>query len=171
MEIYTIGHSNHTIERFVEMLIDNSIKALVDVRSAPYSQYTPHFNKAPLEKSLEAHGIAYAFAGEYLGGRPKDPTCYRGGVVPSGDIKGNYLQAVDYEEVAKRDWYQRGIARLIEIAQEQRTAIMCSEEDPAHCHRQHLIANTLIVMGVAVKHIRANGLEDATALPKQMSLF
>lgn len=171
IDIYTIGHSNHTLERFIELLIDNGIRTLVDVRSAPYSQYTPHFNKAALEKALVAQGISYVFAGEYLGGRPKDPTCYRGGVMPSGDVKGNYLQAVDYSEVGKRPWYQRGIARLIEIAQEQRTAIMCSEEDPAHCHRQHLIANTLIEMGVAVKHIRASGIEDATEQPKQMSLF
>lgn len=134
MEIYTIGHSNLAIERFVEMLIDNSIQTLVDVRSAPYTQYTPHFNRESLAKSLEAQGITYAFAGEYLGGRPKDPTCYRGRVMPSGDVKGNYLEAVDYGEVMKRPWYQKGIARLKDIAQERRTAIMCSEEDPSHCH-------------------------------------
>src|SRR4051794_40364669 len=111
MEIYTIGHSNLAIERFVEMLVDNGIQTLVDVRSAPYTQYTPHFNREALAKTLETHGIVYAFAGEYLGGRPKDPTCYRGGVMPSGDVKGNYLEAVDYSEVMKRPWYQKGIAR------------------------------------------------------------
>src|SRR5215210_6277837 len=110
MDVYTIGHSNLSLERFLDMLIDNGVRALVDVRSAPYSQYTPHFNKDALAKALETYGIAYAFAGEYLGGRPKDPTCYRGGVVPSGNVKGNYLEAVDYGEVAKRPWYQRGIA-------------------------------------------------------------
>ncbi len=171
MEIYTIGHSNLTIERFVEMLLDNGVRALVDVRSAPYSQYTPHFNRDALAKTLEAHDITYAFAGEYLGGRPKDPTCYRGGVVPSGHTRGNYLEAVDYAEVAKRPWYKKGIARLIEIAEERRTAIMCSEEDPAHCHRQHLITHTLIEMSVTVRHIRSHGLEEATEQPKQMSLF
>ena len=91
--------------------------------------------------------------------------------MPSGDVKGNYLEAVDYGEVMKRPWYQKGIARLTEIAQERRTAIMCSEEDPSHCHRQHLIAQTLIGMGITVRHIRANGLEEATEQPKQMSLF
>ena len=145
MEIYTIGHSNLAIERFVEMLVDNGIQTLIDVRSAPYTQYTPHFNREALAKTLETHGIVYAFAGEYLGGRPKDPTCYRGGVMPSGDVKGNYLEAVDYSEVMKRPWYQKGIARLTDIAQERRTAIMCSEEDPSHCHRQHLIAQILSV--------------------------
>lgn len=171
MEIYTLGHSNLTIERFVEMLVDNGIRALVDVRSAPYSQYTPHFNRDALAKTLEAYGISYAFAGEYLGGRPKDPTCYRGEVVPDGSIKGNYLEAVDYEEVAKRPWYKKGIARLIEIAETRPTAIMCSEEDPAHCHRQHLITHTLLEMGAVVRHIRSSGIEEATEQPKQMSLF
>ncbi len=171
MEIYTIGHSNLPIERFVEMLVDNGVRTLLDVRSAPYTQYTPHFNREALARTLEAHGIAYAFAGEYLGGRPKDPTCYRGGVVPDGSVKGNYLEAVDYGEVMKRPWFQKGIARLVEIAQEQRTAIMCSEEDPSQCHRQHLVAQTLLGMGIAVRHIRSRGVEDAVTQPSQMSLF
>lgn len=171
MEIYTIGHSNLAIERFIEMLADNGIKTLVDVRSSPYTQYTPHFNREVLSKSLEIEDITYTFAGEYLGGRPKDPTCYRGGVMPSGEIKGNYLEAVDYAEVMKRPWFQKGIARLVQLAGESRTAIMCSEEDPSRCHRQHLIAQTLIDMGHTVHHIRANGLEVAKEQPKQMSLF
>ena len=171
MEIYTVGHSNLSMERFLEMLVDNGIRAIVDVRSAPYSQFTPHFNRDAVARSLETHGITYAFAGEFLGGRPKDPTCYRGGVVPDPNVKGKYLEAVDYAEVATRPWYKKGISRLLEIAEERRTAIMCSEEDPAQCHRQHLITHTLLGMGLAVRHIRSQGLEEAIEQPKQLSLF
>ncbi len=71
----------------------------------------------------------------------------------------------------KRPWFQKGIARLVAIAHTGRAAIMCSEEDPSHCHRQHLIAQTLLGMGIAVRHIRSRGVEDATEQPKQMSLF
>ena len=78
--------------------------------------------------------IAYGYGGEYLGGRPNDPTCYFTGQVPDG--KANYLELVDYAEVARRDWYLRAIDRLIQCAEQDTTAILCSEEDPARCHRE-----------------------------------
>ena len=81
MTIYTIGHSNHEWRDFLVLLHQYGIEMLVDVRSAPYSRYSPQFNRELLAPSLEAEGIGYAFAGEYLGGRPKDPDCYREGVV------------------------------------------------------------------------------------------
>lgn len=153
----------------IALLRQHQVEVLVDVRSAPYSQYTPHFNRKALSGTLKEMGIDYAFAGEYLGGRPKDPTCYKNGELPPP--KADYLKLVDYAEVATRPWFKRGIARLLEIATERRTTIMCSEEDPADCHRHHLIAQTLLDMGVQVWHIRREGnLEDANR-PKQMSLF
>ena len=169
LQIYTIGHSNLSAEEFVARLEEYGVRALVDVRSSPYSQYSPHFNRETLQATLEALGIRYAFAGEYLGGRPKDPALYRGGAMPSG--KGNYLEAVDYEKVAQQPFYKKGLDRLLEIAAEGRTAIMCSEEDPSHCHRQHLITPTLLEKNIEVLHIRADRLEQAEAQPRQMSLF
>ena len=169
LQIYTVGHSNQEASELVELLLKHGIKIVVDVRSSPYSQYTPQFNRETLGQTLEDCGIDYAFAGEYLGGRPKDPTCYKNGELPPP--KADYLKLVDYGEVAKRPWYKKGIARLLEIAGERRTAILCSEEDPNECHRHHLIAQTLLSMGVGVWHIRRGGdLEDADK-PKQMSLF
>ncbi len=128
---------------------------LVDVRSMPYSQFTPQFNKETWVAILRQAGIAYTFAGEYLGGRPKDPVCYRNGVLPEG--KADYLSLVDYARVEQQPWYQKGVRRLVAIASEQRTAIMCSEEDPQECHRHHLIAQTLIGMGIPVYHLRHTG--------------
>jgi uncharacterized protein (DUF488 family) len=168
--IYTIGHSNMPFAALLALLQRHQIAVLVDVRSAPYSQYTPQFNREVLAQDLNAAGIDYRFAGAYLGGRPTDPTCYKTGVVPEGDA--DFLKIVDYAEVAKRDWYRRGLDRLIAIARAQRTAIMCSEEDPAHCHRQHLIAQTLLARQIAVWHIRATGdLEAARNETQQMRLF
>jgi len=169
LQIFTIGHSNMEAADLVGLLKRHGIEALVDVRSAPYSQYTPQFNREALSVTLKERGIDYAFAGEYLGGRPKDPTCYKNGELPPP--KAEYLKLVDYPEVAKRPWYRRGIARLLEIAGERPTAILCSEEDPGECHRHHLIAQTLMEKGVQVWHIRREGaLEDADR-PRQMSLF
>jgi hypothetical protein len=115
---------------------------------------------------LKTAGIEYRFAGNVLGGRPTDPTCYKNGELP-GD-KANFLDLVDYDEVVKRDWYRAGIARLMEMAVNARTAIMCSEEDPARCHRHHLIAQSLLDAGVSVEHVRKDGrVEPAERLPPQ----
>lgn len=174
-ELYTIGHSTLTVDDFLRLLKENYIQVLVDVRSQPYSRFNPQFNRESLKHAMAYAGIEYIFAGEHLGGRPSDPTCYKDGVVP--DSKANYLKLVDYVEVMKREWYQRGIERLLQIASERLTVIMCSEDDPMQCHRHHLIAQTLLKRGDTVWHIRSDGrVEEAKLLPekfvsKQLSLF
>jgi len=157
MRLFTIGHSNHSLEQFIRLLEDNGIMVLVDVRTAPYSRYNPQFNKEQLENALRLHDIEYAYAGKFLGGRPSDPNCYKGHTLPEEGA--DYLHEVDYPEVMKRSWFVQGINRLLELADEQTTAIMCSEEDPAECHRHHLIANYLINEHpeADVRHIRGDG--------------
>lgn len=173
LTIYTIGHSNVAADTLIELLERYRIAVIVDVRSVPYSQYTPQFNREALIVSLRESGIEYRFAEEYLGGRPKDTTCYRSDASPKS--RSDYLKLVDYEEVAKRPWYQHGINRLMHIAASQRTAIMCSEENPEDCHRHHLIAQTLISRGLPVIHIRHRGaIEEAKSITQsdqQLSLF
>ncbi len=168
--VYTIGHSNVEAGKIIELLVANRIETVVDVRSVPYSQYTPQFNRELLELMLKQTGIAYKYAGETLGGRPKDPTCYRSDSAPKS--RGAYLKQVDYGAVMDRPWYQKGVARLIELAGKQRTAIMCSEEDPDDCHRHHLIAQTLLQQGIPVYHIRhAGAVEEAQLIHRQLSLL
>ena len=160
MKLFTVGHSNHSFSEFVELLESNGILALVDVRTAPVSRYNPQFNQENLEHDLPEHGIEYAFAGQYLGGRPSDPACYKSRRLPAEGAEGiDYLHEVDYSEVMKRTWFIKGIERLLEMADEQTTAIMCSEEDPAQCHRHHLIAKYLMDEhpDVKVMHIRGDG--------------
>ncbi len=167
LTIYTIGHSSVSSQDLISTLVEHQIILVVDVRSMPYSQHTPQFNRETLEAALRRAGIGYRFAGDYLGGRPTDPTCYKSGVVPDG--KADYLHVVDYDEVAKRPWFLKGIARLEQLAREGRVAVMCSEEDPRLCHRQHLIARYLVSTGARVLHIRHRSrpgkLEDSADLP------
>jgi uncharacterized protein (DUF488 family) len=153
--VYTIGHSNHAADHFLELLTRHQIRAVVDVRTSPYSRYTPHFNRAALPPLLDQHGIEYVFAGDVLGGRPADPAYYKAGVVPDG--KGNYLKLVDYPVIARQEWFGRGIQRLLDIAQTRPTAVMCSEEDPHRCHRHHLIEGALREHGASMLHIRKDG--------------
>jgi uncharacterized protein (DUF488 family) len=173
LTIYTIGHGNAPAESIVALLRQHQISQLVDVRSMPYSQYNPQFNRELFRKTLENAGIQYIFAGKQLGGRPEDRTVYKAEEMPDGDTeRERFLNLVDYDEVARRSWYLEGIDRLIEIAGQARTAIMCSEEDPRMCHRSRLITPTLLGLNVAVLHIRKSGeVEQAVVEPKQLSLF
>lgn len=136
LTLYTIGHSNHPLDDFLGLLKQHAITDLVDIRSAPQSRFSPHFNKKRLESTLPEHGMTYHFRGEALGGRPKDPSVYV-------DDK------VDFGLVMQQEWYQAGIQDLLALlrqveAQAGRMAIMCSEGDPDQCHRHHLIARSLL---------------------------
>ena len=157
MVIYSIGHSNHKAEKFLKLLQANYINLLVDVRSAPYSRYCPQFNKNDIQNYLKENEIQYLFAGDFLGGRPKDPSCYKGHIVLENG--GDYLHEVNYQEVMKKDWFVKGIDRLIKLASENTIAIMCSEENPEECHRHHLISKFIMEKHpeVEVHHIRGDG--------------
>jgi uncharacterized protein (DUF488 family) len=154
LTLYTIGHSNLSPDDFLALLRQHQITVLVDVRSAPYSRYVPHFNKNQLQAFLQAHDIAYRFAGEFLGGQPKDETAYKAQTAPeSGTQHEKYRKLVDYEAVMQRDWYQRGIERLLDVVRETTAgyvAIMCSEGNPLDCHRHHLIARSLLDPAIRV---------------------
>lgn len=154
-EIFTVGHSNVSPLQIIKLLQDNHIDILVDVRSSPYSKYASQFNKSNIEDLLKKNGIDYRFAGDYLGGRPTDPTCYKNGVIPEGQA--DYLHLVDYPAVMTRDFFQKGIQGVLSLAQKGRVCLMCSEEDPAQCHRHHLIGRYLTEQGVDVFHIRWDG--------------
>ncbi len=144
--IYTIGHSNHEITKLLELLESHEIDLLVDIRSAPSSKYAPQFNQQSLKKSLKEVGIQYKYLGSSLGGRPEDKDVLNS----EGKIIREYIE--------QKDWYQKGIHELIETAMTgKRIALMCSEENPAHCHRGYIVSNTLIERGIQILHIRENG--------------
>ena len=143
--IWTIGHSSMSIERFLELLCAHEIELLVDVRTAPYSRHWPQFSRDTLARSAQADGIEYLFLGRELGGKPEDPAL-RG---PHG--------LPDYDAIAATPLYQEGIKRLTSLAGKRRTAFMCSEGNPAQCHRERLVARTLRAQGWQVRHILTDG--------------
>jgi uncharacterized protein (DUF488 family) len=157
--IYTIGHSNVPASRIVTLLQEHQIQAVVDVRSSPYSRFSPQFNKKVLSETLPAAGIEYQFAGDQLGGRPQDPTCYSGGLLPQN--KADYARLLDHGAVTTKPFFLAGIQHLLELAATRRTAILCSEADPDKCHRNHLIGKYLEGQGVEVVHIRIPGNQPA----------
>jgi uncharacterized protein (DUF488 family) len=169
MILYTIGHSNLTAQEFLDLLRRHGVVALVDVRSAPYSRYVPHFSKEPLEALLRVSGIDYRYAGEWLGGQPKDQSVYKQEALPDdGTKRQQYRKLVDYLAVMQRDWYQKAIFRLLDIVREAEgrgnVVILCSEGNPHECHRHHLITRSLldsrvrvVDVPVEVRHIHTDG--------------
>jgi hypothetical protein len=143
--IYTLGHSNHPLDRFLELLARHRISTLADVRSRPYSRWCPHFGRTSLERSLGDRSIDYVFLGAELGGRPEAPSCYG----PDGRL--------DYRSRSEAPDFLSGIRRLEGLAARNPTTIMCAEEDPARCHRELLVAPALERLGIGVTHIRGDG--------------
>jgi uncharacterized protein (DUF488 family) len=143
-EVLTIGHSSHSMERLLELLHGAGATAVADVRSAPYSRHVPQFNYDPVRTALRGAGVAYVHLGKELGGRPRDPSHYRGGVV-------------DYEAIAATPAFRSGLQRLLDGAATHRVALMCAEADPLECHRCLLIARALVAHGVSVRHVLADG--------------
>ncbi len=164
MRIYTIGHSNHSIEFFIELLRRFDIEVLVDVRSYPYSKYVPHFNRENLNPVLEDAGIEYVYMGNLLGG------LYTLGkrkelLKPDGKI--------DWKKVREQDFFKEGMDKLIKLAEDRTVAVMCAEENPLRCHRFFLISPALVEQGVEVLHIRKTGKaqSDSSLRKKNPSLF
>ncbi len=166
--VYTIGHSNHTMETFLDLLRGQHIQVLIDTRSSPFSRYAPQFNKDSLKQAVEAAGLKYGFFGRHLGGRPDDESLY--------DEDGRVV----YSQVAKTFLFNDGLDRLIQGMQTHRVALLCSEENPSLCHRRLLISRVLYEQGFAVHHIRGSGCvqsesdlrrEEDDAQSAQLGLF
>ena len=142
--LYTVGHSNHPIEKFIGLLTAHDIGAVADVRSRPFSRRNPQFNKDRLAAHLAEHGIAYVFLGRELGARSEDPACYQDG-------------KVQYPRLAATASFKSGIDRVLVGAEEYRVALMCAEKEPLDCHRTLLVSRALEQAGVSIAHILADG--------------
>jgi uncharacterized protein (DUF488 family) len=159
--IHTVGHSDRGTAAFVDLLRRHGITLVVDVRSQPYSRWAPQFNRETLARDLQDAGIAYRFMGDTLGGRPADPTLYDPG-----------QERPNYQRVEQTSAYQAGIDQLLDLAQTEQMAVMCSEGDHRRCHRHLLITQTLLGRGVRVLHIQPDGTTvEAELEPRQLSLF
>lgn len=143
--LFSIGHSNQDMDALLSLLKENGVEVVVDVRSSPHSGYASQFDREPLEAALKRAGLNYIFLGKELGGHPDDPACYDG----DGHVV--------YEQVAASARFLEGIRRLERGIEKFRVAILCSEENPAQCHRRLLVSRVLASRGIVVDHIRGDG--------------
>lgn len=143
--LFSIGHSNHALATFLELLRQYQIEVLVDARSHPYSRYAPHFDLSSIKDAVVRVGIKYLFMGKELGGRPDAEEFY--------DAEGHVL----YSRVSESPVFLEGIERLKNGIVKFRVALMCSEENPSGCHRRLLVGRVLASSGIHLEHIRGNG--------------
>jgi hypothetical protein len=149
--LFSIGHSNHDLDHLVQLLQRVGVTAVADVRSSPFSQRYPQFNRTELEQGLQQHGIGYLFLGDELGGRPGPPSLY--------DDDGR----VNYERVRATAFFQAGLDRLRRSLDRFTVAMLCAEEDPLDCHRGLMIAPALVEYGIQPAHLRGDGSVETTA--------
>ena len=144
MRLYTIGHSNHQLTDFRNLLLKYGIDCIVDVRSIPASKYSPQFNKETLQGFLRSYDMDYQFFGYEFGARRNDSF--------------NDSGFVDFELTVQTALFQEGVHKLTPLLEKKNIALMCSEADPLECHRFSLVGRYYHEEGLDVNHI----LKDAT---------
>jgi uncharacterized protein (DUF488 family) len=138
--IYTVGHNSLNFMQFITLIQANTITHVVDIRSIPYSKYAPWSDKSRLPELLRPFKINYTYLGHKLGGK-----------------KLPFEQTVKQQGTTTQDVYDQGIQILLQLSMRGNLTLLCAEGDPAKCHRQHIIAQTLLDTGTKVLHILKDG--------------
>ncbi|MDT8300606.1 MAG: DUF488 domain-containing protein [Sedimentisphaerales bacterium] len=155
-ELFTIGHSNHSLDHFIELLLSHRISSIADVRSSPYSKYSPHFNKDVLNSILRNANIGYIFLGRELGAQRSEDDCYIDG-------------QAKYERIAHLPIFRHGLEIVLQEVKRNRVALLCAESDPITCHRTILICRELkkICSDLEITHILGDGTEERQELSEK----
>ena len=157
LTLYSVGHSNRPLEAFLDLLAEQGIGLIADVRAFPASRRWPHFGKDALAQSLSEHGVCYEWLPALGGRRPR-----RDGVSPHvAWTVPAFRQYADYADTAE---FAAGLAQLLDMAARTPTAFMCAEALYWQCHRR-LIADRLVVAGHRVLHIEGAGRSAEHRLP------
>lgn len=143
---FTIGHSTHSVDKFIGLLKEHKINCLIDIRSSPFSARNPQFNKGTIKNILMNESIIYLYMGDKLGARFTDR-----------DLQ-NSAGHVDFNKVRQTIFFNEGINRVISgIKKGYSIVLMCSEKNPLDCHRFALVSYQLAKKDVAINHILETG--------------
>ena len=142
MEIYTIGHSNYTMERLIDMLEYYNINCVVDIRGTPYSKYNIQFDKEAIRYTLTNAGFVYIYMGKELAAKRIRKNSY------------NNEGYSNFEEVIKEEEFKRGVERLKNGCEKgYKIILLGAMKDPIRCHRSILVGRELVKNDFDVKHI------------------
>lgn len=144
MTIYTIGHSTRNIEEFIDLLHGQNVTQLVDIRTIPKSRHNPQYAAENLSPSLAHAGIQYVYLKELGGLRPATKSTEN-----EGWRNKSFRNYADYMQT---DEFISGVDKLLQLANETTSVIMCAEAVPWRCHRS-LVGDALEVRGIAVRDI------------------
>ena len=147
--LFTIGYSGTNFDDFVKILKRHEIGAVADVRSQPYSRFSPDFCKKDLEVSLPVQGVKYVFLGRELGARREETECYLNG-------------RIVYSLVEKTSAFREGVDRLLDGVRKKHltVALLCAEKDPVDCHRFVLVSHHLKKHLTDIRHIIGDKVES-----------
>lgn len=142
MDIFTIGHSNYSIDRLIDMLRHFNINCVVDVRGTPYSKYNVQFDKETIRYSLTKAGFIYIYMAKELAAKRLNKISY------------NDEGYADFEKVIHEDDFKKGVERLRDGCRKgYKIVILGAMQDPIRCHRSILVGRALREYGFNVKHI------------------
>ena len=156
--IYTIGHSTRPADVFVSLLVAHGVRTLVDVRTIPRSRHNPQFNGDALAATLAQSGIRYIHEPDLGGLRKPRPD--------SGNLAWRNTSFRGYADYMQTPAFQAAIDRLVALAQDAPTAIMCAEAVPWRCHRS-LVADALVARGDEAREI----VSETNATPHKLTSF
>ena len=140
--VYTVGHSSHQLDFFLELIKTFEINCIVDVRSIPASAYNPQYNQDLFKNFLKNNHITYLHFAEEFGAKQTDH-----------DLLDNDGK-LDFEKVRKTRLFNYGLERIWHgIDKGFRIALMCSESEPLDCHRFSMVSIGFENDGFEVKHI------------------
>jgi uncharacterized protein (DUF488 family) len=160
LPFFTIGHSNRSLEEFLDLLSDAQIHLVADIRTVPRSRANPQFNKDTLPDALAVSGIAYEHMAA-LGGLRAKATA----TLPSTNGLWINESFHNYADYALTPRFEAGLEHLREEGHKRRCAIMCSEAVWWRCHRR-IVADYLLAAGETAFHIMGVGrLEPARLTP------
>lgn len=140
--VYTVGHSTHHLDHFLELIREHGVNCIIDVRSVAASSYNPQYNQEPLKQFLKNNQVGYLHFAQEFGARQTDRDLL--------DEEGK----LDFEKVRKTWKFNQGLERIWQgIKKGDVMAIMCSESEPIDCHRFSMVSVGLENDGFEVRHI------------------
>ncbi len=142
--ILTIGHSTRPIEEFIRLLKAHSVRRVVDIRTVPRSRHNPQYNRGQLSSALHSARIHYRYMPGLGGFRHARPD--------SVNIGWHNLSFRGFADYMQTSVFRTNLDDLIDLARQERIAIMCAEAVPWRCHRS-LIADALLALGIEVREI------------------